>query len=215
MTEAVTRSRKQRRPIAVFLPIVLALATGSVIVTSGIAGGTSASPPLSTVSNEGIAPAPALLARDTEALRRMEHDAGVVSLLGIDEKRAYYRIEVTDGPSCYAAGPATPVDFTFGKIMCASDFPSPERPLLDFTVMHGTMSDGGMSDVRVALSEGIAADGIAEVAFTNAGGDMVAAADVRDNIYKASPPSGKAANLVALASDGKVLHSQPLGASEK
>ena len=166
------------------------------------------------MSNKGIGAAPARLARDEQALQRFEHSGatptGVVSLLAKRGGRAYYRIEMAHGPTCYAAGPAVRGDYTFGKIMCAGDFPSPERPLLDFTVTHGTLRNGTVSDRRVASSEGVVADGVARVGFRSPSGEIVAAAAAKDNVYQGIPPPGTVTELVALASDGKVLYSQAL-----
>jgi len=221
MTDAPDRRRRlgllrpdrRGRLITTLGLLVGAVAAGSLLATTGVAGGESPSPSLSTVSNTGVSPAPTPLPQDEQALGRFEHSSGAPmgdnSLLAIRGTRAYYRIGT--GASCYATGPALRGEHTFGKMMCAADFPSSERPIMDFTVMHGTRRDGQITDLTVAISEGIAADGVASVGFRTAAGEIVATTPVQDNVYyHATPPSGTVTELVALGSDGKVLYSQPL-----
>jgi hypothetical protein len=74
-------------------------------------------------------------------------------------------------------------------------FPSPERPILDFS----RFSNGA----RLA---GFAADGISTVNLLDTAGNVIASAPVSDNVYAdANPPAGGAA-VEALDSDGTVIY---------
>ena len=78
-------------------------------------------------------------------------------------------------------------------------FPSPERPILDFS----RFSNGA----RLA---GFAADGVSTVNLLDAAGNMIASAPVSDNVYAdPSPPAGGAA-VEALDSDGTVIYERSL-----
>ncbi len=95
-----------------------------------------------------------------------------------------------------------------GQILCVPDFPSASRPLLDFTVIHGGRSD--VTQDRVWRSEGIAADGVHEVAFRTPDGRTVGATPVVQNIYSvASVPSERVTDLIAKDAKGSVIAKLP------
>jgi len=74
---------------------------------------------------------------------------------------------------------------------------------MDFTVMHGSGA--------VWRSEGIAADGIADVALRTTAGDLIDVTPVANNVYSLSGlPSGRVDALVARDAGGRVLWSEPL-----
>jgi hypothetical protein len=76
-------------------------------------------------------------------------------------------------------------------------FPSPERPILDFS----RFSNG-------ARFAGFAADGIATVRLLDAAGNVIASARVSDNAYaEADPPAGGAA-VEALDGQGNVVYTR-------
>jgi hypothetical protein len=119
------------------------------------------------------------------------------------------RIANADGSACYGVGPAAPTDYRLGQIQCAADFPSAARPLLDFTVVHGGTAN--LSADRVWRSEGIAADGVADVAFQTASGEIVNVAPVVGNVYSISAlPTRHVSTLVARDSQRSVLASIPI-----
>jgi hypothetical protein len=127
-----------------------------------------------------------------------------VSLLATRVGRSYYRIENSSGQACYAAGPVVHTSYVLGQIQCAADFPSATRPLLDFTVVHGGTANPSAD--RVWRSEGIAADGVADVAFLTPSGHLVGVSPVVHNVYSLqSLPAGKVSALVARDAQRSVL----------
>jgi hypothetical protein len=74
-------------------------------------------------------------------------------------------------------------------------FPSPERPILDFSHFS-----------KGARLAGFAADGISTVNLLDTAGNVIASAPVSDNVYAdANPPAGGAA-VEALDSNGTVVY---------
>jgi hypothetical protein len=72
-------------------------------------------------------------------------------------------------------------------------FPSPERPIFDFSRFGGHLA-------------GFAADGVSTVELLDAGGNVIASAPVIDNVYaEADPPAGGAA-VEALDAEGTVVY---------
>ncbi len=184
---------------------VVAAIGGSVVAATSMAGGETPSLPFDRIGTQGTA-VTSLLPRDRNALGRMHGTTGKqVNRLGTSAGRSYYRI----GSNCYAAGPAgPPAEYSLGQIICVNDFPSTNRPILDFTVFHG---DPTRRDVTVWRSEGIAADGVVKVALEDAAGEIADEARVANNTYSfASIPAGKFTALVAFDADGKEIYRQPV-----
>lgn len=131
-----------------------------------------------------------------------------ISLLATRGDRAYYRI----GGECYAVGRAASAKFAPGAIACSPQFPT-GRPILDFTVFGSTAGPNERPQPQnrtVRTSEGIAADGVAKVAFVDPDGQVVAETPVLDNVYTFDPaPGGNALKLVAYSATGEVVFSQP------
>ena len=118
-----------------------------------------------------------------EALRELDFPA-TLQFLGRRDGIGFYAARRADGAFCVA------VDSGGGKgVACdlgspsGAIFPSPQRPLIDFSrFSHG---------VRLA---GFAADGVSSVALVDAAGAIVASAPVVDNVYAdANPPAGAVA----------------------
>jgi hypothetical protein len=64
--------------------------------------------------------------------------------------------------------------------------------------------------MTVHKSEGIAADGVAKVAFVDADGRVVAETSVLANVYSFDPaPAGNALSLVGYSATGEVVYSTP------
>jgi hypothetical protein len=171
--------------------------------------------PLDRVSNRG-SPFSSVLPGDERGLTRMARGVGGggisadnISILGTRGDRSFYRL----GDHCYGLGPASPTNHVFGAMGCVPKFPSPEVPVLDFTVFGSSVGPDERprpQTMTVHASEGIAADGVAKIAFLDAGGQVVADTPVIDNIYRFDPaPAGTALKLVAYDATGEVVFSQP------
>lgn len=182
--------------------------------------------PLDRVSNRG-APFSSLLPRDEQALSRMRGGVGVperisaqdVSILGTRGDRSFYRLS----EHCYGSGSASPTNSVFGQIQCVPAFPSRVRPVLDETVYGGTAGPDERPQpetLTIYRSEGIAADGVAKVAFVDADGQVVAETPVVENIFSFErAPAGTGLRLVAYDATGEVVFSMPnfpvLGATRR
>ncbi len=168
---------------------------------------------LTQVRNRGAQPVE-LTAVDAQALERFSQSGdslGDVSLLATRGGRLYYRIANQTGHDCFAVGPAQPMEYRLGQIMCAAAFPSEAQPLLDFTVLRQPEADA--SSARVLRSEGIAANGIAEIGFETADGRVVAVTPVMNNVYHVvAPPGQHVTRLVARDASGAVLWAVPFTA---
>jgi hypothetical protein len=172
--------------------------------------------PLDRVSNRGR-PFSSLLPRDEQVLRRMRGGVGVpgsisvedVSILATRGDRSFYRMS----DHCYGSGPASPTKYVFGQISCTDNFPSAERPVIDFTVFGSTAGPDERPQPRtmtVHTSAGIAADGVAKVALLDADGHVVAETAVVDNIYRFDRvPAGNVTRVVAYSATGEVVFSMP------
>jgi hypothetical protein len=167
--------------------------------------------PLDRVSNRGTpfsAPVDDRLADRLQAtgMGRALED---ISLLATRGDRAYYRM----GGECYAVGRASSATFAPGAISCSPQFPSPASPILDFTVFGSTAGPDERpqpQNMTVHASQGIAADGVAKVAFVDPDGQVIAEAPVLGNVYRFDrAPAGNATKLVAYSATGEVVFSQP------
>ncbi len=172
--------------------------------------------PLDRVSNRGT-PFSSLLPRDEQALTRMRGGVGVpesisaedVSILATRGDRSFYRLS----DNCYGTGPASPTKQVFGQVGCTDNFPSAERPVLDFTVFGSTAGPDERPQpqtMTVHTSQGIAADGVAKVALVDADGHVAAETLVLDNIYRFDRvPAGNVTRVVAYSATGEVVFSMP------
>jgi hypothetical protein len=172
--------------------------------------------PLDRVSNRGTPFSSSLGPRDEFALTRMARGVGGggisvddISSLATRGDRSFYRLS----DHCYGLGAASPTKHVFGAIHRVPKFPSPESPVLDFTVFGSSAGPDERpqpKNMTVHASEGIAADGVAKVAFLDADGQVVAETPVIDNIYRFDPaPAGSALKLVAYDATGEVVFSTP------
>jgi hypothetical protein len=135
-----------------------------------------------------------------EALRELNFPA-TLQLLDRRDGISFYAARRPDGILCFA------VDSDTGKgVGCdlgspaGAIFPSPERPIIDFS----RFSNGA----RLA---GFAADGVATVALLDAAGATLASAPVVDNVYAdANPPAG-AVGVEALDTHGTVVYRRDFG----
>lgn len=165
----------------------------------------SATPPPESLSSVSATSTPVTVdAASQTALARFQesgYNLGAVSLLSTSGQRSYYRIADSSGPTCYGVGYAS-TNNDLGQIECSPDFPSPERPVLDFTVMHGN---------QVWRSEGFASDDVATVSFIDGSGQLIDVTPVVHNVYYVTaPPSEFVKTIVARDSSGTVLWSESL-----
>lgn len=146
---------------------------------------------------------------DTRALGRFTRASlGDVSLVKTLAERSYYRIRNTQGPDCYGVGPAEPGQYRLGQIQCAPDFPSAQKPVLDFTILHG---DPNADAATVYRSEGFAADGIADLVLQGENGEIVGVVPVVDHVYSLTTASkSPVARLTARDPAGTAVWTQPL-----
>jgi hypothetical protein len=137
----------------------------------------------------------ARLSSFTEAFQELGVPS-TLQLLATREGISFYVARRSDGKYCFAVASA-------GRRGAGCDlgspagavFPSPQRPIFDFS--------------RFSQGErlvGFAADGVASVALIDASGAVVDSAPVIDNVYAdASPPPG-AAGIEALDARGTVVY---------
>jgi hypothetical protein len=192
----------------------LVLALGTSCGSTAARQQEAATPPgeparLDRVSNPGKPSSP--LPGDNRALERMREKGmatGGTSLLATRGDRAYYR--VSEG--CYGVGPAPPNSYTLGAVHCprSPQFPSADLPILDLTIFGGKgSSDERPTTLTVWRGEGIAADGVAKVAWLDADGRAVAETEVSENVYRFDPaPPGEAQSLVAYSASGEIVFSR-------
>jgi hypothetical protein len=143
---------------------------------------------------------------DARALKKLGLSDSETVVLGVRGDRAYYRV----GTDCYAVGPAEPTDYVYGRITCAPEFPSAERPVLDFTT-HVTQWDSQRQNrgpTLVSRSEGFAAEGIERVALVAADGRVLAEAPVVKTIYRfTNLPAEEVSTLRAINTAGQTVFS--------
>jgi hypothetical protein len=184
------------RRLALTLAAVTMLAVIAAVVAA-TRGGASERGVLSRLSNEGRQVA---LVNDTVWRR-----GGIahVSLLAVRGTRALYRLESKSGP-CVGAGPAdTPGKL--GSIDCPrGPFPTAAMPVVDLSVYEATSHES--RDVSLYRAEGVAADGVATIAFLRPNGTVALKVPVQANVYEAGAiPPGLVATVVAYDAAGKEL----------
>jgi hypothetical protein len=128
--------------------------------------------------------------------------SGSVSLLGIRNGRAFYR--VGDVPAhCYGIGDARSVG-TLGAVACWEA----SQPLMDLSVVD--LSSGSTSEMKFFRIEGIAADQVTSIGILGTDGRVAAHVPVVGNLYSLPmPPRIASRGLVALDSRGRPLNTVP------
>ena len=117
-----------------------------------------------------------------------------LQLLGQRDGISFYAARKADGSFCFA------VDSGRGKgVGCdlSLRFPSPARPIIDFSRFSG--------GVRLA---GFAADGVSRVALVDPAGATIVSAPVIGNIYAAPNPGSGAVGVEALDAEGNVVYAR-------
>ncbi len=188
----VVRFSPRRRLLAA-ASVVAAISLPAVAVADDVAG-------LFGFSTQGqpIPTGETPFTRITELNRALEELGFPSTLQRLDQRDgiSFYVTRRADGTFCFAVeseagkGVACDVGSPTGAV-----FPSPQRPIIDFSrFSHGA---------RLA---GFAADGVARVALIDASGATIASAPVVRNVYAdASPPAG-AAGVEVLDRHGTVVY---------
>ena len=141
--------------------------------------------------------------RDRFALSRMRISLASprsITRLAVRDGRAYYALR-RGGETCYGTGPAGPGEYLLGQVTCARDFPSAERPLLEFALYRGHIDE---REPRLGRFAGLAADAVARVGVIDTEGKLHAA-PVIGNIYSLPSedlPNVPVRRVVAFDRDG-------------
>lgn len=86
-------------------------------------------------------------------------------------------------------------------------FPSPDRPILDESLVGQDKGEPAMHYMRV---EGFAADGVAAIRLLNATGNVIGTAIVNDNVYSLDAmPTEPVTSIAAVDAAGQVLATYP------
>jgi hypothetical protein len=85
-------------------------------------------------------------------------------------------------------------------------FPSPERPVLDFSMFHGSDESAPVIATHVL---GFAADGVQRIGVVTLNGQTYWT-DVRRNVYAFRPPPTGVVRLVGEAADGRLVFEKPV-----
>jgi hypothetical protein len=139
---------------------------------------------------------------------RLRGAATEVRQLASRNGRNFFVIENPHGDRCFAVGPVEKHEYVFGQVGCSRSpvFPSPARPIFDFSVFSG------LDGPRVRRIEGFAADGITQVGVVTEDGDVEALTDVENNVYsrEGDLPKQSVRELVALDAHGERVYSMCL-----
>jgi hypothetical protein len=188
----------------------LVLATSLIVVASVGAAIGKASTLSNGVAHSRIAlatgPPTTLLTPDVRLLEQIESARNTqlsVQTTAVRDGRAFYELVGSDGVvDCWGVGPATSPEYRLGQVACVN-FPSDDRPVLDFTVVHGRR---GAANGTVWRSEGFAADSVASIGFETTDGRVVANRPVVDGVFSlVVPSSARIAALVASDASGAVI----------
>jgi hypothetical protein len=185
-------SRKRKLAVAGAL-----LAVAAVIGALATRTGASENGSLARISNEGRT----LTLRRGEIAHRL--DVRHAALLAIRDRRAFYLLDTATG-QCAAAGRADEIGHVAGAECPRGPFPSASQPVVDLSIYEGITR--GRREVALYRAEGVAADGVAAIAFLRPNGAVALEVPVRANVFSASSvPSGAIAGLAALSADGSEL----------
>ncbi|HEY7705813.1 MAG TPA: hypothetical protein VH968_01435 [Gaiellaceae bacterium] len=183
--------------------VVIALAAGVAVAVSLRKDERSES--LTEVSNRGK---PISLALDVGARPNAPMFGDEAFVLAQRGDREFYRLPATP-TACWGTGTLRRGSRRVGAIGCQSkpQFPSSRLPVMDFSPI--TMSHERPFPHYMRL-EGIAADGVAQIAVIDADDRLHPAADVVENVYYADTlPQGSHLGLAALNGRGDVIWRTP------
>jgi hypothetical protein len=123
-------------------------------------------------------------------------------LLAVHNGSTFVRLGGPGNDHCYGVKKGAADQFGF---TCWDDFPSAAHPILDLSTFGS--DDGG--PMHVLDAQGIAADGVASVVFTDVSGTVVARAPVTANVYSSAALPAAAVRIVALDGKGRMLFAVP------
>jgi hypothetical protein len=199
-TLAGTASRFRPRRRALLAALAVAVTVPAVAFASDLGGLFGFSTPGQTVAT-GETPF-----SQASGLSQAMADLGFPSTLQLISTRdgiSFYAARRADGHVCFAIdeAPGSPTHKGVGcdlgnpSLPGNPAFPSPERPIIDFSQLS--------TGARLA---GFAADGVSTVNLLDAAGNVIASAAVTDNVYAdVNPPAGGAA-VEALDDQGNVIY---------
>jgi hypothetical protein len=193
------------------LTVVTALVAGSAVATGMATLGQhtkqtlKADSPGATISNLGSSIVTVTAAMQP-GIQHVEQSLGLtvgtIVNLGARDNVSFYQLKNTGGPDCFAIARRTT---TLGQVRCSTDFPSPTRPVLDFTGFK-QLQPGDPKSARIVDSAGFATDGVADIAFSTANGDLVDETPVANNFYDVTaPPDEYVTGIVAQDADGNTI----------
>jgi hypothetical protein len=188
-----------RRTITLVAAVLVASAAAATTIATRT--GASEKGGLSRLSNAGR---PVKLQGDV-----MARQVGVrhTFLLAVRGARALYLLETSHG-TCLGSGSAADVG-QIGAVECPQGpFPTAERPVVDLSVYESTSR--GRREVSLYRAEGVAADGVAAIAFLRPSGKVALKVPVSGNVFSAaSVPPGPIAGIAAFDSADKELWRSP------
>jgi hypothetical protein len=190
-----------RKPILLLSGlVVVAMMSGATRTSAQLAD-----PGLSRVSAVGT---PVVLpAGDRRTTNLLQGGFRDIERIAIHGARSFYRLNLGSGKACYGSGSAS-AEWPLGVIKCTTTagFPSPERPILDLSLVGLSQGDNRPHFIRV---EGFASDGVAQVDLRDANGMTIMRLPVTNNVYWSTEPSANAVKLAALDASGRVLTTIP------
>jgi hypothetical protein len=202
---------RPRLALLLGLVLVLLAAAGiSAYFTYGTASaGASSAPTSDALSRVSATGPPITLPANNSATKNLVNSGlRAVERIGAHGGLSFYRLDWDSGKTCYGVGVEASA-WPLGSIKCTiadPSFPSPEKPLLDISIVEITKHDPTAHYRRVA---GFAADGVAEVALEDESGGTITRVPVVNNVYWMLAPPGRAAVVAALDSTGNVLATSP------
>jgi hypothetical protein len=188
---------RRRITLVVALLVVFAAAATAIATRTGASEKGS----LSRLSNAGR---PLTVRRDLLARQvGVQH----ASLLAVRGGRAFYRLGTSHG-TCLGSGPAADVG-EVGAVECPQGpFPTAERPVVDLSVYESTSR--GRREVSLFRAEGVAADGVAAIAFLRPNGKIALKVRVSRNVFaEGAVPPGPVAGIAAFDSADNELWRSP------
>lgn len=201
------------RRLAVTAAAVIAIGAG---VTAAFALGAARSGPIqSNAPDAGVGNAGSIVAagRLTERDRSIVESTGglgTVKELGSASGLSFFRIDNSDGSSCFAVGP-TIGDHAIGGVECPNptqpdqSFPSHAVPIEDFSPVVVDLQTHVKKFTRLS---GIAEDGIAAVGLEEKDGTVVKAPVVNNIYVLLNIPQTVPSALVAFDAAGNVVFRQ-------
>jgi hypothetical protein len=148
---------------------------------------------------------------DSPEIKRLKGKVSI-RLLATRGGHTFYVIDV-HGPrvtQCLAIGRVGRPEL-FGALGCSSgdDFPSPDRPIADYSTFYGRPN----GVVQIGRLEGFAADAVAKVGLLDEDGKLVAPVPVIDNTYLRTTgfPTGPLQAIVAYDQTGKRVYCEDIG----